>query len=62
MTVIDLELRGEFITLDALLKATGIASSDPGIQPSPRTKPSPSTLRNTWAASLRSSQVADAAT
>jgi ribosome-associated protein len=27
MTAIDFELRGEFITLDALLKATGLASS-----------------------------------
>ena len=27
MSVVDLPLRGEFITLDALLKATGLASS-----------------------------------
>jgi ribosome-associated protein len=27
MTTIDFELRGEYITLDALLKATGLASS-----------------------------------
>ncbi len=27
MNIIDFEIRGEYITLDALLKATGIASS-----------------------------------
>lgn len=27
MTLVDFELRGEFITLDALLKATGLAPS-----------------------------------
>lgn len=30
MKVIDFELRGEFITLDALLKATGLAGSGGG--------------------------------